>query len=100
MTNAPAEILTPDSDRWSAFFDALDYAVEVNGCDGDHWDAGPNTHRLAKRVMTEMGNVDIPESIAYFQNHGGYCDCEILMNVDRRVLDSHRASPPISDHTH
>jgi hypothetical protein len=32
--------------------------------------------------MTEMGNVDIPASIAFFEEHGGYCDCEILLNVD------------------
>jgi hypothetical protein len=33
--------------------------------------------------MSEMGGVDIPASLEYFEEHGGYCDCEILLNVDR-----------------
>jgi Protein of unknown function (DUF2695) len=75
MKNAAAEILTPNSDRWKTFILAVEAAVEVAGCDGEK-------QRHAKRIMTDMGNVDIPGSIEYFEAHGGYCDCEILMNVD------------------
>jgi hypothetical protein len=32
--------------------------------------------------MKNMGRVDIDGSIAFFQEHGGWCDCEILFNVD------------------
>ncbi len=32
--------------------------------------------------MAEMGDADIPGTIAFFEAHGGYCDCEILLNVD------------------
>jgi hypothetical protein len=28
-------------------------------------------------------DVDVDKSIAYFREHGGYCDCEILFNVER-----------------
>ena len=77
------KILTPDSDRWGSFTEALGDAVQVNGCDGDRLQAVPGEHhRLAKRIMTAMGDVDISASIAYFEAHGGHCDCEILMNVD------------------
>jgi hypothetical protein len=37
------------------------------------------------KIMTEMGDVDIPASIAYFQENGGYRDCEIGFNVDPEV---------------
>ena len=47
--------------------------MEVAGCDGEK-------QRHAKRIMTDMGDVDIPASIEYLEAHGGYCDCEILMN--------------------
>jgi hypothetical protein len=70
-----AEILTPNSDRWKTFILAVEAAVKIDGCDA-------KTQRLAKRIMTDMGNVDIPGSIEYFEAHGGYCDCEILMNVE------------------
>jgi hypothetical protein len=76
------EILTPSSGRWGTFTEALDHAVQVSGCDGSEPGTGPIKHRHAKRIMAAMGNVDVPGSIAYFEAHGGYCDCEILMNVD------------------
>jgi hypothetical protein len=43
-------------------------------------------HRYATKIMTEMGGIDIEKSVAYFQEHGGYCDCEICFNVDPEVL--------------
>ena len=61
------EILTPKSPRWDEFADRL-YAV-IDVCGGNH--------QYAKQVMVEMGNVDIPGSLAFFEDHGGYCDCEI-----------------------
>lgn len=79
-----AEILTPNSDRWGTFIEALDYAVQVNGCDGSE-PGQPSKHQLAKRTMAAMGDVDVPGSIEYFEAHGGYCDCEILMNVDPTI---------------
>lgn len=83
-TKQAAEILTPNSVRWEAFTEALNLAVQVNGCAGGYFPkAKPRKqwHRQAKRVMTEMGEIDIPGSLAYFEAHGGYCDCEILMNL-------------------
>jgi hypothetical protein len=79
------EILTPESPRWDKFADALFEATRVPDyadawlCDGD---AGDHVYRYAKAVMASMGNVDIEGSIEFFRNHGGFCDCEILFNVD------------------
>jgi hypothetical protein len=77
------EILTPGSPRWEQFLDALDAMLGEKGCDGDGMgDFNPaHIHRHAKTVMRSMGNVDIAGSLAYFEAHGGYCDCEILLNV-------------------
>jgi hypothetical protein len=33
--------------------------------------------------MHKMGGINVEVSLAYFEDHGGYCDCEILLNVDR-----------------
>lgn len=76
------EILTPDSPRWDEFANALS---AIGRCDGDGTgESNPGlVHRYAKVVMTNMGNVDIAGSLAFFKEHGGYCDCEILLNVDR-----------------
>jgi Protein of unknown function (DUF2695) len=29
-----------------------------------------------------MGGIDVEGSLAYFRKYGGYCDCEILINVE------------------
>jgi hypothetical protein len=67
-------ILTPADPRWAAFVRALNKAGSKLGCRHDH--------RLAKRIMAHMGGIDITGSIAFFEDHGGFCDCEILLNVD------------------
>jgi hypothetical protein len=77
MTNEQIEVLTTDSLRWNEFTEALGQIVfpgeNILNCNHDH--------RHAKQVMSEMGGVDIPASIEYFEEHGGFCDCEILFNV-------------------
>jgi len=73
------EAMIPESPRWDEFANALEAALDKWGCDGD---AGPNVHRRAKRIMAEMGNIDIPASLAFIKDASGYCDCEILLNVD------------------
>lgn len=29
-----------------------------------------------------MGGIDIESTMEFFNSHGGYCDCEILFNVE------------------
>jgi hypothetical protein len=78
-----AEILTPESPRWDLFTDSLDVLGSMKGCDGDESQAAPGcVHRHAKAVMTAMGGIDIEKTLDYFKDHGGYCDCEILLNVE------------------
>ena len=86
------ETLTPESARWNEFCDALFNTITVSTnphrwrCDGDRGhnkDKPELVHRYAKKVMADMGNVDVEASLKFFEEHGGYCDCEILFNVDR-----------------
>jgi hypothetical protein len=85
MENPMAEILTPESGRWDTFTETLYLALFPDGddkrttCLGD---SGPGVHRYAKKIMKDMGDVDIAASLEFFQAHGGHCDCEILYNVD------------------
>ena len=45
----------------------------------------PNWSTLcaSRRLLTVMG-CDFDASLAFFREHGGYCDCEVLFNVDQR----------------
>ena len=80
-------IMTPQNPRWPEFYDRLGNALYVDDehwrCDGDGTgESDPKlVHRYAKQVMAEMGNVDVEGSLAFFREHGGCCDCEILFNI-------------------
>jgi hypothetical protein len=67
----------PGGERWEEFCRRLSSALDSRGC------AGGTNKGCAEAVMREMGGIAIEESLEYFEDHGGYCDCEILLNVDR-----------------
>ena len=79
------ETLTPDSPRWEEFCDRLADVLEEKGCDGDFGANRETPKRVlqhARRILAEMGDVDVLSTLSLFGKLGGYCDCEILMNVD------------------
>ena len=43
--------------------------------------SGGNNKDFAIAILFDMGNIDIEKSLKYFEDNGGYCDCEILFNV-------------------
>ena len=81
----PLEVLTPDSPRWRLFCSALTFALtdgmQEGQCRcGDDGSAG-SAHRYTRIVLTEMGKIDIPCTLESFRERGGYCDCEVLLNI-------------------
>ena len=86
------KIMTPDHHRWSEFYERLGQYVSRLGCSGNGTqldDAGKitpqdpaqPTHWLSQKLLIEMG-CDVDASLEYFREHGGYCDCEVLFNVE------------------
>jgi hypothetical protein len=71
-------VLTPADPRWDAFAATVSEAVSKHGCQHDY--------RLAEPIMRQMDGVDISGSLTFFEQYGGYCDCEILFNVERSGL--------------
>jgi Protein of unknown function (DUF2695) len=67
------KILTPENPQWMTFLGMLAGAHCAHGCQHDY--------RHSEKIMTDIGGIDIPESIAFFQKHGGFCDCEVGLNV-------------------
>ncbi len=84
-------VMTPQHPRWSEFADRL-YGPE--GCnfveEPEHdghptftWQCGSGTDKtFAETILRTIDGVDVEGSLQYFEAHGGYCDCEILFNVD------------------
>lgn len=73
------EVLTPKSERWRLFADALNILGEHMGCPTRR---SPLAHAGARALLHQMGQVDVDATIARLVALGGHCDCEIAMNVD------------------
>jgi hypothetical protein len=85
MTN----IMDQDHPGWETFHNIMRLVVDVTGkhCPGTVFVKsghcrGTKTRPLTCEILEKhFPGVDIPATLAYFEDHGGYCDCEVLLNV-------------------
>lgn len=87
-TEIPLGPMTIDHPLWEEFMDRL---YEDEGCKFQQtetsltWTCDSTTaFPVTRRILADMGFTPdyIEQSLAYFQSHNGYCDCEIVLNVD------------------
>ncbi len=82
-------ILTPDVPEWEKFVELLSGAEGCNfrGSTASDltWKCDGSVEKPLARAILEkyFPQFDVHETLAYFEDYGGYCDCEILFNVDR-----------------
>ncbi len=68
-----SELLTPDHKCWKTFCSRLKYMLNKTGkCDG-------YTHSW--KILKDFTDINDIETILYFEENGGFCDCEIIMNI-------------------
>jgi len=73
------EMMTPRNRRWPEFIDRL---AGPEGCrfrPGPTWKCS-HTHRFTAKILRSMGCL-VERSIGFFIANGGFCDCEVVMNV-------------------
>ncbi len=80
------EPILPHHPRWEEFIDRLS---GPEGCNftGTKWTCfGGEDKRFSRRILADMGLPEdaIAVSLAYFEDHGGHCDCEVVFNVGGR----------------
>lgn len=77
-------IMTVGHPRWLEFLERQASETTTRGCDG-------LSH--ARRILPQMGFSleEVAASLEYFKQHGGLCDCEVVMNVP----DSARAETDV-----
>lgn len=69
-------IMSPHNPDWIVFYNIMCIRLDSFPCDA-------KTLKQSKFVMREFfPNIDIEKSIKYFKNHSGFCDCEVLYNVE------------------
>jgi Protein of unknown function (DUF2695) len=73
-------VLIPDaySDEWQHFCDELTDLVDERGCRGRPYCA---------TLLLEQRGYHVEATLALFRQRGGYCDCEVLFNVDPPTLE-------------
>jgi hypothetical protein len=71
MTNL---IMIPEHPRWNEFAEKL-CAVVHSPRDCNH------TTQNTGSILTAMGDLDVKASLDSLQSRGGFCDCEVIMNV-------------------
>lgn len=82
------EIMNPEHPRWAEFCERLEGPEGCNFRKDDNgetiWNcAGKADKSLATAILKTMPEINIENSLAFFEGSGGMCDCEILFNVDR-----------------
>jgi hypothetical protein len=69
--NMPLQILTPNHENWGDF--VFLKMNSKNSCD--------NTLKGTAAILWDMQGIDVEGTLEYFKSLGGYCDCEVLLNV-------------------
>ena len=70
---ASASFLPLDRPQLESLLDHVEAAVDAEGCD--------HTRRAAD-AWAEQHGIDLDRLHRGLEEYGGYCDCEVVMNVD------------------
>ena len=69
-----SNVMTKDHPQWPEFIVRLcNKILSPRDCD--------QTLRITKEILGEIG-MDVDKSVKYLQGKGGFCDCEVIMNVE------------------
>lgn len=68
--------LPVDRKIFEKLFDYLDQQLEKNGCD--------DTRKITMEFLKKNNITNVENVITWLAEHGGYCDCEILANVEEK----------------
>lgn len=72
-TAAAFEALPISNADFKGLFDMLDVRLPQNGCD--------HTRRLTVAFLHE-NSLPVDDVLAWLDNNGGFCDCEVLANSE------------------
>src|SRR5262245_34549266 len=87
----PKPVMTPFDQGWQDFYKEMASRLICPGTPKEEIVSGErccdHTYSRAVEILSDMG-YDVTKSLAYFQYHSGYCDCEVLLNVQEAVRDA------------
>jgi hypothetical protein len=59
-------------------FDYLDEMLGIDGCD--------DTLRYTRKFLSD-NNLPVEKSLDWMNENGGYCDCEVLANIEDKISE-------------
>jgi hypothetical protein len=65
------EVLIISHPRWEEFYNKLD---SHGMCDG--------TLTASRSILKSM-EMDVENTLEYFKENGGFCDCEVILNLEK-----------------
>ena len=68
--------LPMSEDKFIRLFDLLDAELHANGCD--------HSLKLTEQILSNLEVKDVLNVLAWLKEQGGYCDCEVMMNVEQK----------------
>jgi hypothetical protein len=85
-TPATKPALTRRSPGWKTFVALLEQKVNFRTMRNGNttWTCDGKLTFTRQILRSKFPGVSIEKTIKYLQDRGGYCDCEVLMNVDPR----------------
>lgn len=83
------EILDKNHPKYEDFMDELFEEVDFRELEHGEitWNCN-STMKITRKILKRIGNIDIAKTIAYFESHGGYCDCEVCLNVEKKLKNN------------
>jgi hypothetical protein len=75
-------VMSPAHPDWVAFYNALSARLSLVDREGEpSWDC-QHDYRHARAVLaSQWPQIDVEWTLSKFQDWGGFCDCEILLNA-------------------
>jgi hypothetical protein len=75
-------VMSPAHPDWVAFWGVLSSRLTVRDEGGKPSWSCQHDYRHARAVLAdEWPKLDVEATLEFFREEGGYCDCEILLNV-------------------
>lgn len=95
--SAAETLITPGHPRWEEFLDRLTGPFGLDVRNGGWHCAGGRDKRHSRRILFAMGLSPgaVAATLAFFERHGGYCDCEVWMNVESSVASREADEPAL-----
>ena len=63
-------------DKFIQLFELLDAQLHAYGCG--------HSLKLTEQILLNLSVKDIPNIVTWLKDQGGYCDCEVMLNVEQK----------------